>query len=106
MILVRQGLSCDERHHRSDQIPNCMADGSSCFSLAHLSGMLALGAHTHTASDITDFDNEVSDNPSVTANTTKISADGSIDSHSDVDTSTTLPTDGQTLVWDTDIWKS
>jgi hypothetical protein len=38
---------------------------------------------------------------SVNANTLKVSADGSIDSHSDVDTSTTAPTDGQVLVWRT-----
>jgi hypothetical protein len=30
-------------------------------------------AHTHTASEITDFDTEVSNNPSVTANTAKVS---------------------------------
>jgi hypothetical protein len=42
-------------------------------------------AHTHTASEITDFDTEVSNNVSVVANTNKVSADGSIDEHSDVD---------------------
>lgn len=44
--------------------------------------------HTHTASDITDFDTEVSNNASVSANTAKVSADGSIDTHSDVDITT------------------
>lgn len=43
-------------------------------------------AHTHTASEITDFDTEVSNNTSVTANTAKVSADGSIDTHSDINT--------------------
>lgn len=42
---------------------------------------------TQTASTISDFDTEVSNNASVTANTAKVSADGSINTHSDVDTS-------------------
>jgi hypothetical protein len=41
-------------------------------------------SHTHTASEITDFDTEVSNNASVTANTAKVSADGSVTTHSDV----------------------
>ncbi len=40
--------------------------------------------HTHSASDIIDFDTEVSNNSSVTANTAKVSADGSISTHSDI----------------------
>jgi hypothetical protein len=55
-------------------------------------------AHTHTASDITDFDTEVSNNASVTANTAKVSADGSISTHSDVDSST--PADRHVLIYD------
>ena len=54
-------------------------------------------AHTHTASEITDFDTEVSNNASVTANTAKVSADGSIATHSDV--IITGITDGQILKW-------
>lgn len=42
---------------------------------------------TQTASTISDFDTEVSNNTSVTANTAKVSADGSINTHSDVNTS-------------------
>lgn len=40
---------------------------------------------TQTASTISDFDTEVSNNTQVTANTAKVSADGSIGTHSDVD---------------------
>lgn len=42
-------------------------------------------SHTHPASEITDFDTEVSNNTAVAANTAKVSADGSIGTHSDVD---------------------
>ena len=38
-------------------------------------------------------------NASVVANTAKVSADGSVDTHSDVDTTTVAPTDGQALIW-------
>ena len=41
-------------------------------------------AHTHPATDVTDFDTEVSNNASVTANTSKVSADGLVTTHSDV----------------------
>lgn len=41
-------------------------------------------AHTHIASEITDFDTEVGNNSVVTVNTAKVSADGSITTHSDV----------------------
>ena len=39
---------------------------------------------TQTASTISDFDTEVANNSSVTANTAKVSADGSVTTHSDV----------------------
>lgn len=39
-------------------------------------------------------------NSNVTANTAKVSASGSIDTHSDVDTSTSAPTVGEVLKWD------
>lgn len=42
------------------------------------------GAVTLDAADISDFDTEVSNNTSVAANTAKVSADGSVTSHSDV----------------------
>lgn len=41
----------------------------------------------------------VSANTSVAANTAKVSASGSIDTHSDVDITTVAPTDKQALVW-------
>lgn len=44
----------------------------------------APAVHTHVASNITDFDIEVSNNTDVTANTAKVSADGSVTTHSDV----------------------
>lgn len=46
----------------------------------------------------------VSANASVVANTAKVSADGSIDTHSDVDVSTTPPISGQILVFDGANW--
>ena len=41
---------------------------------------------------------------SIAANNAKVSADGSINSHSDVDTSTTAPTNGQALTFDGTNW--
>ena len=46
----------------------------------------------------------VSANPSVVANTAKVSADGSVDTHSDVDTTTTPPAVGEVLQWDGSNW--
>ena len=79
-------------------------------SLTGVPSTFAPSAHTHTASEITDFDTEVSNNASVAANTAKVGytdaavdsriAAASIDDLSDVDTSTVAPTDGQALVWD------
>ena len=46
----------------------------------------------------------VSANTDVTANTAKISADGSIDSHSDVDVTTTAPISGDILEFDGTNW--
>jgi hypothetical protein len=43
---------------------------------------------------------KVSANTSVSTNTAKISADGSINTHSDVDITTVTPTNGQPLMWD------
>lgn len=40
----------------------------------------------------------------IALNTAKVSADGSIDTHSDVDTSTAPPTTGDGLVWDGSNW--
>ncbi|MCP4322156.1 MAG: hypothetical protein GY787_09945 [Alteromonadales bacterium] len=53
---------------------------------------------TQTASTISDFDTEVSNNTDVVANTAKVSADGSIDTHSDVDL--TGLADNDILVYD------
>jgi hypothetical protein len=41
----------------------------------------------------------VSANTSVAANTAKVSADGSINTHSDVDITTTAPQSGESLIW-------
>lgn len=46
----------------------------------------------------------VSANPSVVANTAKVSADGSIDTHSDVDTTTNAPNPNEVLSWDGSDW--
>ena len=46
----------------------------------------------------------VSANTDVAANTAKVSADGSIDTHSDVDTSTTAPVVDDLLQWDGSNW--
>lgn len=55
---------------------------------------------TQIAATISDFDTEVSNNTNVILNTAKISADGSIDTHSDVDISTNTPVAGDILVFD------
>ena len=52
------------------------------------------------ASDIGDFDTEVANNPDVADNTAKVSADGSVNTHSDVDTVTNIPEKNQVLKWD------
>jgi hypothetical protein len=52
---------------------------------------------SQTASTISDFDAEVSNNTDVVANTAKVSADGSINTHSDVDT--TGQADGKVLTY-------
>jgi len=57
---------------------------------------------TQTASTISDFDAEVSNNPDVVANTAKVSADGSVTTHSDVDI--TSPTTGQYLIYNGSDW--
>lgn len=62
------------------------------------------GNLTVTASQVSDFDTEVSNNTDVAANTAKVSADGSIDTHSDVDTSTSPPSVGEVLEWDGSNW--
>lgn len=46
----------------------------------------------------------VSANTDVAANTAKVSADGSIDTHSDVDTTTNPPSTGEVLTWDGSDW--
>jgi hypothetical protein len=51
-----------------------------------------------------DVETQISANSDVVANTAKVSADGSINTHSDVDTATTPPTPGQVLEWDGSDW--
>lgn len=57
-----------------------------------------------TASQVSDFDTEVANNSAVTANTAKISADGSVNTHSDVDTVSTTPARDQVLKWNGTNW--
>ncbi|MEA2036000.1 MAG: hypothetical protein U9O94_00720 [Nanoarchaeota archaeon] len=52
---------------------------------------------TQTASTISDFDTGVSNNSSVVLNTAKVSADGTVDTHSDVDTAGKI--DGQVMTF-------
>lgn len=59
---------------------------------------------TQTASTISDFAASVAAVSDVVANTAKVSASGSVDVHSDVDTSTSAPTAGQVLKWDGSNW--
>ena len=47
----------------------------------------------------------VTANASVTANTAKVSADGSINTHSDVDTTTTTPSTNDVLTWTGSEWE-
>ena len=63
-----------------------------------------------TTTDLTEGTNlyyteaRVSANTSVAANTAKVSADGSIDTHSDVDTTTIPPSISDYLLWDGSNW--
>jgi len=59
---------------------------------------------TQPASTISDFDTEVANNSAVAANTAKVSADGSINTHSDVDTSTNAPQRDEVLKWNGTEW--
>lgn len=70
----------------------------------------ALAVHTHVGADITDLaaavDPIVSANADVVANTAKVSADGPLYTHSDVDTDgVNLPSAGEVLTWDGVSWK-
>lgn len=66
--------------------------------------------HTHTASDVTDFDTEVANNSAVAANTAKISFDSSsstklagIEAGADVTDATNVNAAGATMNTDTDV---
>jgi hypothetical protein len=65
---------------------------------------------TKTTDDVAEGANlyyteaRVSANADVTANTAKVSADGSIDTHSDVDVTSTAPTTNDVLTWDGNNW--
>jgi hypothetical protein len=71
-----------------------------------------LSAIQSNDSDISSLQTSVGNNTTaignnttaIALNTAKVSADGSIDTHSDVDTSTTAPNLGQVLVWDNTNW--
>jgi len=67
-------------------------------------------AHLHVATDVSDFtpavDAQIAVNALVAANTAKVSAAGSIDTHSDVRTSgANLPVAGDILFWDGAHWR-
>lgn len=61
-------------------------------------------SHTHLIADIINFAAEVAATAAVTANTAKVSADGSVNTHSDVDTVTVTPIVGDALKWNGINW--
>ena len=66
----------------------------------------AAAVHAHVATDVTDFEVAVSANLDVAANTAKVSADGSIDTHSDVATTGAFtPDPGDVLAWSGTQWE-
>ena len=70
-------------------------------SVAGKTGVVLLDTDDVTeATNLYYTESRVTANVSVAANTAKVSADGSIDTHSDVDTTTIAPTNGQALLWD------
>ena len=61
--------------------------------------------HTHVAGEITDFSLAVANTSSVLANTSKVSAAGSISTHFDVDTQApNNPSVGEVLKWSGSCW--
>jgi hypothetical protein len=78
MLKATYDINNDGIVDNSDKLDN--QDGSYYLDRTNHTG-------TQTVSTISDFDTEVSNNPDVVANTAKVSADGSINTHSDVDTS-------------------
>lgn len=60
--------------------------------------------HVHTVADIANFANEVASTLAVSANTLKVSADGSVNTHSDVDTVSSPPSVGDALKWNGSNW--
>ena len=77
--LLANQLTADERA----KLQGIQAGATANQTDAHLKSR---GNHTgtQTASTISDFDTEVANNSSVTANSAKVSADGSVTTHSDV----------------------
>jgi hypothetical protein len=77
--LLANQLTADER----TKLQGIQAGATANQTDVHLKNR---GNHTgtQTASTISNFDTEVSNNSSVTANTAKVSADGSVTTHSDV----------------------
>ena len=57
-------------------------------------------ANSSVAANTTHKDSDGKDHSDVVANNAKVSADESIDTHSDVDISTVTPAIGQSLIWD------
>ena len=77
--LLANQLTADER----TKLQGIQAGATANQTDAHLKSR-ANHTGTQTASTISDFDTEVANNSSVAANTAKVSADGSVTTHSDV----------------------
>lgn len=92
------------------QIDAHIADTANPHGLTPASIGASPSGHTHLAADVTDLvaavDAIIVANASVVANTAKVSADGSIGTHSDVDTAgINIPSIGDVLVWDGMCWQ-
>lgn len=100
-----QGGAANEYYHLTAARHTDLTDGGDS-SLHYHSADRNRANHTgtQTASTISDFDTEVANNSAVATNTAKISADGSINTHSDVDTSTDTPQRDEVLKWNGSEW--
>lgn len=100
-----QGGTSNEYYHLTAARHTDLTDGGDSTLHFHSSDRnRANHTGTQAASTISDFDTEVANNSAVAANTAKISADGSINTHSDVDTSTDAPQRDEVLKWNGSEW--
>lgn len=83
-----------------------VASSANVISVNGQTGAVVLGTDevTEGSSNLYYTEARVSANTNVAANTAKVSAGGSINTHSDVDTSSVAPTSGQALTWDGFNW--